>query len=51
MAALWEMIADGSLGAAYLRTLEPLLIGLVISLGVGVGGGRRRWASGATSSG
>jgi NitT/TauT family transport system permease protein len=39
MAALWEMIADGSMGAAYLRTLEPLVIGLVISLVVGVGAG------------
>lgn len=39
MAALWEMAADGSLGAAYLRTLEPLLIGLVISLGVGISAG------------
>jgi NitT/TauT family transport system permease protein len=39
MAALWEMIADGSMGAAYLRTLEPLAIGLVISLGVGVSAG------------
>jgi len=39
MAALWEMIADGSMGAAYLRTLEPLVIGLVISLGVGISAG------------
>lgn len=39
MEALWGMIADGSLGAAYLRTLEPLVIGLVISLGIGVGAG------------
>ncbi|WP_349371778.1 ABC transporter permease subunit [Salinarimonas sp.] len=39
MAALWGMIADGSLGAAYLRTLEPLVIGLVVSLGIGVGAG------------
>ncbi|MDU8911921.1 ABC transporter permease [Aestuariicoccus sp. MJ-SS9] len=39
MAALWEMIADGSMAKAYLRTLEPLVIGLVISLGVGVGAG------------
>ncbi|MEM1431833.1 MAG: ABC transporter permease subunit [Pseudomonadota bacterium] len=39
MAALWEMIADGSMGAAYLRTLEPLLIGLAISLGIGVTAG------------
>lgn len=39
MAALWEMIADGSMGVAYLRTLEPLVIGLAISLAVGVGAG------------
>lgn len=39
MAALWEMIADGSMGAAYLRTLEPLAIGLVISLTVGISAG------------
>jgi ABC-type nitrate/sulfonate/bicarbonate transport system permease component len=39
MAALWEMIADGSMGSAYLRTLEPLAIGLVISLAVGVSAG------------
>ncbi|MGJ3264684.1 MAG: ABC transporter permease [Salinarimonas sp.] len=39
MAALAGMVADGSLGAAYLRTLEPLVIGLVLSLGIGVGAG------------
>lgn len=39
MAALLAMVADGSLGAAYLRTLEPLVIGLVISLSVGIGAG------------
>ena len=38
-AAFWEMIADGSMGAAYLRTLEPLLIGLAFSLVVGVSAG------------
>ena len=38
-AAFWEMAADGSLGAAYLRTLEPLVVGLVLSLTVGVGAG------------
>lgn len=38
-AAFWEMLADGSLGAAYLRTVEPLIIGLVISVLVGVGAG------------
>lgn len=38
-AAFWEMVADGSMGAAYLRTIEPLIIGLVISLAVGIGAG------------
>jgi NitT/TauT family transport system permease protein len=33
------MTADGSLGAAYLRTLEPLVLGLALSLTVGVGAG------------
>lgn len=37
--ALWEMLADGSMGAAYLRTLEPLVIGLVFSLSVGIASG------------
>lgn len=39
MAAMGQMLADGSMGAAYLRTIEPLVIGLVISLAVGVGAG------------
>ena len=39
MAAMGAMIADGSLGAAYLRTLEPLVIGLALSLTVGMGAG------------
>ncbi|MEQ8968357.1 MAG: ABC transporter permease subunit [Azospirillaceae bacterium] len=39
MAALAEMLADGSMGAAYLRTAEPLVIGLVFSLVVGVAAG------------
>ena len=38
-AAMGEMIADGSMAAAYLRTIEPLAIGLAISLVVGVGAG------------
>jgi NitT/TauT family transport system permease protein len=38
-AAMGEMIADGSMGAAYLRTIEPLAIGLVISLAVGIAAG------------
>ncbi|MDP0926668.1 ABC transporter permease [Paracoccus onubensis] len=39
IAALWEMLADGSLIAAFLRTMEPLVIGLVFSIVVGVGSG------------
>ncbi|SFQ18952.1 ABC transporter permease [Tranquillimonas alkanivorans] len=39
LSAFVEMVLDGSMGAAYLRTIEPLIIGLVISLGVGVGSG------------
>jgi len=35
-AAFWEMVADGSMGAAYLRTLEPLLLGVTIALVGGV---------------
>lgn len=38
-AAFWEMLADGSMGAAYLRTMEPLAIGLAFSLIVGVSAG------------
>lgn len=38
-AAFWEMVADGSMGAAYLRTLEPLAIGLAFSLVVGISAG------------
>lgn len=37
--ALGEMLADGSMVAAYLRTLEPLVIGLVFSLCVGIASG------------
>lgn len=37
--ALLEMLADGSMATAYLRTSEPLIIGLVISLVLGVGSG------------
>ena len=33
------MLADGSMGAAYMRTMEPLAIGLAFSLVVGVGAG------------
>jgi NitT/TauT family transport system permease protein len=39
MQALWQMAADGSLWTADLRTLQPLVIGLVISLGIGVTAG------------
>lgn len=38
-AAFWEMVADGSMGSAYLRTMEPLVIGLVFSLTVGISAG------------
>ena len=34
--AFWEMVVDGSMGMAYLRTLEPLVIGLAFSLVVGI---------------
>lgn len=37
--ALVELLADGSMGAAYLKTLEPLAIGLAFSLGVGISAG------------
>jgi ABC-type nitrate/sulfonate/bicarbonate transport system permease component len=33
------MVADGSMGPAYLRTLEPLTIGVVLSLTIGIGTG------------
>lgn len=36
-AALWSMVADGSLVKAFGRTLEPLLLGLLISVVIGVG--------------
>jgi NitT/TauT family transport system permease protein len=39
VAAFWDMVADGTMGAAYLRTLEPLLIGLAFSIVVGVSSG------------
>lgn len=35
-AAFWSMVVDGTMGMAYLRTMEPLLIGLAFSLVVGV---------------
>jgi NitT/TauT family transport system permease protein len=38
-AAFWDMTADGSLAAAYLRTMEPLVVGLGFSLVVGVSAG------------
>ena len=37
MAALGSMIMDGSLGAAFAKTLHPLAIGLLASIVVGVG--------------
>ncbi len=39
VAAFFEMVADGSMGAAYLRTMEPLVIGLAFSLTVGISSG------------
>ncbi|EAU41699.1 ABC transporter, permease component [Fulvimarina pelagi HTCC2506] len=33
------MIVDGSMGSAFLKTMEPLAIGLTISLVVGIGSG------------
>jgi NitT/TauT family transport system permease protein len=39
LGAFFAMVADGTMGAAYLRTIEPLLIGLVISLTVGISSG------------
>jgi NitT/TauT family transport system permease protein len=37
--ALWQMLADGSLGKAYLITLQPLLIGIVLCAAAGIGFG------------
>jgi ABC-type nitrate/sulfonate/bicarbonate transport system permease component len=37
MAAFWSMIADGSLASAFAVTLQPLVLGLVISTVFGVG--------------
>ena len=37
MAALWEMILDGSLIKAFAITLEPLVLGLAASVIAGVG--------------
>ncbi len=39
MQALWGMIADGRLARAYVITLEPLVIGLVASIVLGIGVG------------
>lgn len=36
VAAFWSMLLDGSMGLAYLRTVEPLIIGLAFSLLVGI---------------
>jgi len=35
-AAFWEIVADGSMAAAYLKTLEPLVLGVGIALVGGV---------------
>lgn len=44
--ALWQMIADGSLFKAYLSTLQPLVIGIVLcgmaGIGFGIGMGLSR---------
>ena len=44
--ALWQMIADGSLGIAYLSTLQPLVIGIALcgmaGIGFGIGMGLSR---------
>ncbi len=37
--AFWEMLTDGSLAGAYLRTLQPLSIGLALSLIIGISAG------------
>jgi NitT/TauT family transport system permease protein len=46
VAALFEMIADGSLGKAYLSTVQPLAIGIVLcglaGIGFGIGMGLSR---------
>ncbi|MGK9171467.1 ABC transporter permease [Inquilinus limosus] len=38
-AAFWRLLADGSLATAYVDTLQPLLLGLVISAVAGIGCG------------
>jgi NitT/TauT family transport system permease protein len=44
--ALWQMIADGSLGTAYLSTIQPLVIGIMLcgmaGIGFGIGMGLSR---------
>ena len=40
-AAFLALVADGSLPKAYVSTLVPLVIGVVVSAGLGVGGGVR----------
>jgi NitT/TauT family transport system permease protein len=44
--ALWQMIADGSLPTAYLFTLQPLVIGILLcgiaGIGFGIGMGLSR---------
>jgi len=48
LVALWGMIQDGSLGKAFAKTLEPLLLGLAISVffgvSLGVLMGLKEWA-------
>lgn len=38
-AAFWEMVVSGEMGGAYLRTMEPLALGLAFSLIVGISAG------------
>ena len=46
MRALWQMIADGSLGTAYFFTIQPLVIGIMLcgiaGIGFGIGMGLSR---------
>jgi NitT/TauT family transport system permease protein len=37
VAAFWRLLADGSLPRAYLSTLQPLVLGVLISAALGVG--------------
>ena len=39
VAAFFEMVVDGSMGSAYLKTMEALVVGLIISMVVGISSG------------